>query len=100
VWYLPKRSSHTEREAGAHLRLLRLRAVGLRLCAPQTERAVHTASNSDSDCLGAALRLAPLAASVRLAVPRAASSSSLGAAQVLAAPAAAMRRAGTRVASS
>ena len=35
--------THGEGEAGAHLRLLRLRAVGLRLCAPQTERAEHTA---------------------------------------------------------
>jgi hypothetical protein len=43
VWFLPKRSSHTEWEAGAHLRLLHPRAVGLQLCAPQTERAEHTA---------------------------------------------------------
>jgi hypothetical protein len=85
-------SSHTEREAGAHLRLLRLRSVGLRLCAPQTERAEHTAG-SFSDCLRAALLLTPPASAVRDAVGRAACSSCLGAAHVLAAPAAAVRTA-------
>jgi hypothetical protein len=64
VWFLPKRSSHAEREAGAHLRLLRLRAVGLRLCAPQTERAEHTAWCA-SDCLGTALLLTAPAPTVR-----------------------------------
>jgi hypothetical protein len=99
VWFFPQRSSHGEREAGAHLRLLCLRAVGLRLCAPQTERAEHAAWHS-SDGLRAALRLTPLASTVRDAVERAACSSCLGAAQVLAAPAAAMRDAGACVASS
>jgi hypothetical protein len=85
VWFLPMRSSHT-REAGAHLRLLHLRAVGLRRCAPQTERAEHAAWRS-SDCLGAALLLTALAATVRDAVGRAATSCCLGAALVLAPPA-------------
>ena len=70
-------SSHTEREAGAHLRLLCLRAVGLRLCAPQTDRAEHAAWTS-SDGLRAALLLTPPASTVRDAVERSACSSCLG----------------------
>jgi hypothetical protein len=47
--------------------LLRLRTVGLRLCAPQTERAARAAW-SLSDCLRAARLLALPAPSVRDAV--------------------------------
>jgi hypothetical protein len=78
--------------------LLRLRTVGLQLCGPQTQRAERAAC-SFSDRLGAALMLAPLAATVRLAVERVAFSS-LGAALVLAAPAAAVRDTVLGVASS
>jgi hypothetical protein len=98
VWFLPKRSSHGD-EAGAHLRLLRLRAVGLRLCAPQTERAEH-AAGSFSDWLRAALLLTPLASTVRLAVVRGSANSCLGAALVLAPLAATVRHAVGRAASS
>ena len=97
MWYLPKVSSHGEREAGAHLRLLCLSGVGLRLCAPQTERAEDAAWHL-SDGLRAALLLTPLASTVRLAVGRSATSSCLGAALVLAAPATPMRLARARVA--
>ena len=51
--------------------LLRLRTVGLRLCAPQTQRA-ERAAWSVSGCLGAALVLAAPASAMRLAVQRAA----------------------------
>ena len=67
-----------------------LRIVGQ--LALETQPAGHTAWSS-SDCLGAALLLASLATSMRLAMLCAATLSPLGAAHVLAPPAASMREA-------
>jgi hypothetical protein len=77
------------------LRCIVLRIVGL--LALEAQRVVHTAGSSN-DWLGAALVLAALAPSMRLAVLRAACSSPLGAAQVLAALASAVRDAVPRIA--